>query len=797
MTRMSQLFTKKMIAALALLLAVIPMSAGNVDAVTAQETASMFINSMASHPGRRMAPTAAANVRLIHTELNSLNSSQAVYYIFNTDDSFIIVSGDDRARDIIAYGDAPLDMNQIPEAMQFMLNYCKKQLEYLQGHPDMVVKKSPRRESIDVNMDVEPLISTFWDQSEPYNNHCPEYNGKKLVTGCGATALAMIFHYWKYPTEPTPAVPAYTTYTHQIRLNELPSTTFDWDNMLVSYWVGASLEQTEAVSWLMRYIGQAEKMDYTSTGSGTTGESVLRAVKFFGYDANATLVKKTDLYGRVYYKDPQWAQMIQDELYSGRPVAYGAYDQDYAGHEFIVDGYDAVNDMYHINWGWSGAGNSHFALNDFSYGGSTYNLVQDMIVGLEPAITEPTIQITPSKMKIDAYVDSSATKTFTVKGILLTDDVTLTLEDDTDQFSLDKYQIDQQDLDGRMKKVTVTVTYTPQSSGVHMATLKLTSADAKEITATIYGQARLETYNPVIVEPSEVTMSSFRANWEDSTPVKNVDRYMLQLAKVPYSQLVIEEAFDAIEYSGTGTSDYSSKLDELTAVPGWTASKVYRSNNHIAIGASKSKGWIQTPPLDTRGNNGYITVKVKAQPLSSSVDDAPLKITCGDNDTIINVTSADTVHTLLIPCLPGLASTVKFANNTVSKRILLCDVEIYSGDKLTPADFDNGTVVDGITTTSCQLTGLNAGFYDYRVMAYYTDGTMSSWSNNGRVFIQWPVGDLNMDAEVSLADINRLIAAILDEQSQYYLIPSVADINGDGEISLSDINVLIDIILSE
>lgn len=74
---------------------------------------------------------------------------------------------------------------------------------------------------------------------------------------------------------------------------------------------------------------------------------------------------------------------------AGRPVVYCAYSYSTAydtfyGHAFNVDGYDADNDQYHINWGWSGTGNGHFSLNAFANQGYTYNIGQLMVMGIEP-----------------------------------------------------------------------------------------------------------------------------------------------------------------------------------------------------------------------------------------------------------------------------------------------------------------------------------------------------------------------------------------------------------------------------
>ena len=53
-------------------------------------------------------------------------------------------------------------------------------------------------------------------------------------------------------------------------------------------------------------------------------------------------------------------------------------------------------------------------------------------------------------------------------------------------------------------------------------------------------------------------------------------------------------------------------------------------------------------------------------------------------------------------------------------------------------------------------------------------------------------GDVNGDGEITIADINIIIDAILTVTQEFQ---TAADVNGDGEITIADINVVIDIIL--
>ena len=379
---------KKTLFLAALLLAAVQALAGNVDIKTAQSKASDFLSRKAVN-GRLMSSTPV--VKWVHEEKNSDNAAMTAYYVVNTDKGFVVVAGDDRAKDILAYGETLNDMNNLPENMKFWLGCYREQMEYLQAHPGMVVEKpslnGTRGES------VEPMLEAKWDQGYPYYNQCPMDGDRRGLTGCATTSLAQIFYKWQYPTQPTPEVPGYTTRTRHFVLPPLPSITFDWANMLPVYTFNANDVQRNAVAWLMRYIGQAEEMDYTNEGSEAWEDDILRACHLFGYVDARVEYKATlnfDTNGEnMLINDADWSVMLQEELAAGRPVVYCAYSYSSAynsfyGHAFNVDGYDATSGLYSINWGWSGTGNGYFALRAFNNQGYSYSLGELMVLGIEP-----------------------------------------------------------------------------------------------------------------------------------------------------------------------------------------------------------------------------------------------------------------------------------------------------------------------------------------------------------------------------------------------------------------------------
>ena len=161
---------KRFLFVVAIVLTALQMSAANVDLAHATAIAKRCINGKAN--ATVLQNTSTNSLKLIHTEVNSSNAIQAAYYIFNYDKGFVIVSGDDRAHQILAHGDRPLDMKRMPENMKFWLSTYKKQIEYLQAHPGMVVDSPSLNRSLRTP-DVAPLLTAEWDQMDPYCFHCP------------------------------------------------------------------------------------------------------------------------------------------------------------------------------------------------------------------------------------------------------------------------------------------------------------------------------------------------------------------------------------------------------------------------------------------------------------------------------------------------------------------------------------------------------------------------------------------------------------------------------------------------
>ena len=355
----------------ALAMTVASVTAADVSFHNARLKASHFLNSCPEGIQFKGYPP---GLKLVHVEYSETDLNLADFYVFNATDgsAFVIVSGDDRAAQVLAYGYQFLDMKTLPCNMQWLLAHYKRQMNLLRLSPDLRVCNPSRNAMVKVS----PLVSCAWNQRSPYYNQCPTSGTQHCLTGCVATAMAQVMYYWKYPAQ-APAMDGYTSEVNGMTVGALPGGTFDWDNMLDEYTTSATTQQKDAVAMLMRYCGQACHMGYGTSASGAYSDDELEGMKTFGYNADATLLDRDD------YSADEWAGMIEAQLAAGCPILYGGVDADKnAGHAFVVDG--CGDGMYHINWGWSGAGNGYFVLDAFTYNGLKYSSEQQMLYQVYP-----------------------------------------------------------------------------------------------------------------------------------------------------------------------------------------------------------------------------------------------------------------------------------------------------------------------------------------------------------------------------------------------------------------------------
>ena len=311
-------------------------------------------------------------------------------YIFNDEANggYVVVSGDERMPDVLGYSyDGHFDANNVPCNMQAWLEDCAHQITHLQAQSDA---KATKR-STTSRANISPLLTCGFGQSYPYNNKCPVVDGEHCFTGCVATAMAQIMHYYKWPQQTTQIIPGYTTWKLGIEMPAMPITTINWDNILNGYSAGESYsgEQIDAISTLMLLCGASINMNYTPSGSDNNTLAALCALRdYFNYDE---LLEEVNRGEGVDDDSDDWGDLIYDELNCGRPVLYSGYSEEWGGgtsHAFVIDGYE--NGFFHANWGWESFTAGHSA-----------------VLGIQPAYPEtPQMYGVFNNGKLTLYYDN-------------------------------------------------------------------------------------------------------------------------------------------------------------------------------------------------------------------------------------------------------------------------------------------------------------------------------------------------------------------------------------------------------
>lgn len=322
--------------------------------------------------------------------MSGISDSPAFYVFNNSDNAFVIVSGDERMPEILGYSDnGAFVADNLPENVRNWFDYYERAYNALDS--GLIEKSVSYVGTADFLPSVDPLLGGIeYNQDAPYNNLCPQYEGYTCPTGCVATAIASIVRYYKYP-ERGIGQHNYTTTTYDFECSfDFENTVFDWDNILETYNGGESIEQKEAVATLMKACGVAMDMDYMPNASGAFSYMVPERIsKYFGYNSNMLYVE------RNYYQSSEWISFLKTELNQNRPVYYsGASDS--GGHAFVIDGYDE-NGLFHVNWGWGGHYNGYFELLTLAPAGSGigggsdldgFRFDQAMVLNFQPADSE-------------------------------------------------------------------------------------------------------------------------------------------------------------------------------------------------------------------------------------------------------------------------------------------------------------------------------------------------------------------------------------------------------------------------
>ncbi len=301
--------------------------------------------------------------KLIKRKAAAVTDEQQNLYIFSRGENqgYVIVSGNDALPEVIGYTESGnFDEDNLPPMLRDMLQYYATAADSLQQlPPGSVPRKAPRKAS--GTRDIEPLMSTHWHQTWPYNNQAPflKETTNRAVTGCVATASSQVLYYWRKDLDDRTKydTPTYS-YGDAPVTEVIPTgTPLKWDLMRDSYGGNEPEECTEAVATLMAVVGRSGGLTYGSSTSGQCADQVAVLANQFGMNGGTMEWKSS-------YSQSTWEVMMISDLELGRPLHYTGYSDASGGHAVVVDGYRQRDNLFHFNFGWGGQGDGYFTVDD-------------------------------------------------------------------------------------------------------------------------------------------------------------------------------------------------------------------------------------------------------------------------------------------------------------------------------------------------------------------------------------------------------------------------------------------------
>ncbi|MDR1183092.1 MAG: C10 family peptidase, partial [Bacteroidales bacterium] len=324
----------------------------------------------------------------------SVEGQDTLFYIFNADKGFVVVSGEKKAIPILAYStENNYNAENIIPPVQMWMNYYQRQLTELRqdetSQQSVSVANSWKelatpfkQHKNTTGSSATPLLLTSrWGQGKLYNYYCPKdekglNSNKRAVTGCVATAMAQLMYYFRFPQSGTGSY----SYTHKV-YGELAA---DFENARYDY---SSMPDRPTninpdISLLMYHCGVAVDMEYGPDASGMYNHKAADVLKrHFKFSQQTQYVyrDKTTL---------DWDSLIVTHIDNRIPLYYAGWSvPDTNGHAFICDAYQIDtngNHYYHFNFGWDGSSDGYFYTDSLSPGGNNFNLAQELIINAYP-----------------------------------------------------------------------------------------------------------------------------------------------------------------------------------------------------------------------------------------------------------------------------------------------------------------------------------------------------------------------------------------------------------------------------
>ena len=723
-----------------------------------------------------------------------VKGAASAYYIFNnpSQPGWVVIAGDDRARQVLAYGDECWidDDNDVPPAMQEVLDDFARQISAAATGDEQPSPAPLGNVAATTKTRIPMMLSCKWAQGAPFNAMCPvASSGSNCVAGCVAIAMAQLMYYYK-STTPTTEIPEYTAKSLNVVMPALEPTQFNFD--IMNDWyddAASSTASAQEVQKLVLYCGQAAQMNYTASSSGATSDRNA-FVSYFGYDPGAQQINREDM------TSAEWEDLIYTELANGRPVFFSAHKLN-GGHAFLCDGYDG-NGLYHINWGWRGSKNGYFALNAMSDGNSggtgaaqgdeAYSLKLAAIVGMQPSTGTATTNGNNATLHGTISAFDQTTYTRTSSAVDFTD---VKLRADYWNISHQAFVYDfgwsLYDSDGNVVKTQVVLS-NKTLNGTYYTYPTASLSFGKGITAGTYylkpvGRiAGTQEFHPLRGTGVNYVIADITSTTLNLTVVDALGAQNLKVNSVTAgsTKMVGSPMELTLDVTNSGLTDYNY-------IYMWVdGTVVSATTTDVAIGATGKVAMIYTPSAAGTKTFMFTADKEGTKELYSTSF----------------AVSASTSHSFSGSCsssLAGTTATVKatLKNNGSAAYNNYIVARLY---KKRPNSGNTGYLDNSVSkslslasgkssTLTFEFANLEIGGSYFVTINYYSNGSLVKTTSTSSFTVASPYNahDVNQDGAVTSSDVTAIYGVLTGTNRTYQ---SYCDLNNDGSITAADITAL-------
>ena len=254
----------------------------------------------------------------------------------------------------------------------------------------------------------EPLLTTRWSQSYPYNQLCPRdpVNGNAYsAAGCPAIAMGQILNYLR--TTQNTRFSDNDDYAHHyagrnynidddwetLQFPSFPELNGLLDSVDATFQRGEELPDLLAAAVVFA-CGTACTQVYTSEGSGTFAvDQAFAAYQRFGF---------TDCQLFLEPDSVMYATLISN-LQAGYPAHLAVENPEgTVGHNLVVDGYRESDGKFHLNFGYGNSLDDWYDIPDpdFYYG---MTKIEGIILNIIPATKPSALHESSRQQPLEVY----------------------------------------------------------------------------------------------------------------------------------------------------------------------------------------------------------------------------------------------------------------------------------------------------------------------------------------------------------------------------------------------------------